>query len=102
MYAAGLRASEVIALRQRNLDLQHGLVTCFGKGRKERTVPIGKSAISALTTYIATKRFPPRPTSPSLLTPQTTTHTLVSVDHHRSLCNDCNDRFLAVESILIL
>ena len=58
MYAAGLRASEVIALRQRNLDLQHGLVTCFGKGRKERTVPIGKSAISALTTYIATKRFP--------------------------------------------
>jgi integrase/recombinase XerD len=58
MYAAGLRASEVIALRQQNLDLQHGLVTCFGKGRKERTVPIGKSAISALTAYIATKRFP--------------------------------------------
>ena len=58
MYAAGLRASEVIALRQRNLDLQHGLVTCFGKGRKERTVPIGKSAISALTSYLATKQFP--------------------------------------------
>lgn len=58
MYAAGLRASEVIALRQRNLDLHNGLVTCFGKGRKERTIPIGKSAIKALANYIATKRLP--------------------------------------------
>jgi integrase/recombinase XerD len=58
LYAAGLRASEVIALRQRNLDLANGLVTCFGKGRKERTIPIGKSAIAALTNYIATKRLP--------------------------------------------
>ncbi len=58
MYAAGLRASEVIALRQRDLDLDKGLVTCFGKGRKERTIPIGKSAINALANYIATKRFP--------------------------------------------
>jgi len=58
MYAAGLRASEVIALRQRNLDLHNGLVTCFGKGRKERTIPIGNSAIKALANYIATKRLP--------------------------------------------
>lgn len=58
MYAAGLRASEVITLRQRNADLQNGLVTCFGKGRKERTIPIGKSAITALKNYIATKRLP--------------------------------------------
>jgi integrase/recombinase XerD len=58
MYAAGLRASEVIALRQRNLDLHNGLVTCFGKGRKERTIPIQKSAINAVANYIATKRFP--------------------------------------------
>jgi len=58
MYAAGLRPSEVIALRRRNLDLDNGLVTCFGKGRKERTIPIGKSAINALVNYIATKRLP--------------------------------------------
>lgn len=58
MYAAGLRASEVIALRQRNLDLHNGIVTCFGKGKKERTIPIGKSAINALKNYIATKRLP--------------------------------------------
>lgn len=58
MYAAGLRASEVIALRQRNLDLHSGLVSCFGKGNKERTIPIGKTAITALKHYIATKRLP--------------------------------------------
>jgi integrase/recombinase XerD len=58
MYSAGLRASEVITLQQRNVDLRHGLVTCFGKGRKERTIPIGKTAITALKTYITTKRLP--------------------------------------------
>lgn len=58
MYAAGLRASEVISLRQLHVDLQIGLVTCFGKGRKERTIPIGRSAVSALKNYIATKRLP--------------------------------------------
>jgi integrase/recombinase XerD len=58
MYASGIRASEVIALRQLHVDLQTGLVTCFGKGRKERTIPIGRSAITALKNYIATKRLP--------------------------------------------
>ena len=58
MYAAGLRASEVITLRQLHVDLQTGLVTCFGKGRKERTIPIGRTAVTALKNYIATKRLP--------------------------------------------
>ena len=58
MYATGLRASEVISLRQQHVDLQIGLVTCFGKGRKERTIPIGRTAITALKNYIATKRLP--------------------------------------------
>ena len=58
MYASGIRASEVISLRQLHVDLQTGLVTCLGKGRKERTVPIGRSAVTALQNYIATKRLP--------------------------------------------
>src|SRR5712664_837566 len=44
MYAAGLRVSEVVTLKQKNVDLRNGIVTCFGKGRKERTIPIGRSA----------------------------------------------------------
>jgi integrase/recombinase XerD len=58
MYAAGLRASELVSLRQKNIDLRTGIVTCLGKGRKERTIPIGKSAAQALENYIATKDLP--------------------------------------------
>ena len=58
MYAAGLRVSEVVTLKQKHVDLRNGLVTCFGKGRKERTIPIGKSAASGITLYINTKKFP--------------------------------------------
>ncbi len=58
MYAAGLRASELVSLRQKNIDLRTGIVTCFGKGRKERTIPIGKSAAQALENYIAIKDLP--------------------------------------------
>ena len=57
MYAAGLRVSEVVTLKQKTVDLRNGIVTCFGKGRKERTIPIGKSAAAALTLYINTKKF---------------------------------------------
>jgi integrase/recombinase XerD len=44
MYAAGLRASEVVSLREENLDLELGLLRVFGKGRKERLVPLGTEA----------------------------------------------------------
>jgi len=60
MYAAGLRVSELVTLKQKQMDLRNGLVTCFGKGRKERTVPIGRSAAAAITLYINTKKFPRR------------------------------------------
>ncbi|MBI3931952.1 MAG: site-specific tyrosine recombinase XerD [Acidobacteria bacterium] len=44
MYATGLRVSELIGLKPADLDLELGLVTCFGKGRKERLVPLGQAA----------------------------------------------------------
>jgi len=55
MYAAGLRVTELIALRHSDLDLRNGLITCFGKGRKERIVPFGRSAALRIEHYVATK-----------------------------------------------
>lgn len=55
MYGAGLRVSEVIVLRHQDIDLRNGLVTCFGKGRKERIVPFGRSAALAIEHYVETK-----------------------------------------------
>ena len=44
LYATGLRVSELTALRPADVDLELGVVTCFGKGRKERIVPMGETA----------------------------------------------------------
>lgn len=56
LYAAGLRASEVCALRSSDLDLEAGLVRCRGKGDRERIVPISKAARRALGEYLGGAR----------------------------------------------
>lgn len=55
MYATGLRVSELVGLKQADIDLLAGLVVCHGKGNKERRVPLGKSAIHWLQQYAAVK-----------------------------------------------
>lgn len=55
-YGAGLRVSELCDLRLTDLLLQDGLVRPFGKGRKERLVPVGRTVLSTLATYLATQR----------------------------------------------
>ena len=55
MYATGLRVSELVNLKQTDVDLLAGLVKCHGKGNKERRVPLGKSAIHWLQQYSALK-----------------------------------------------
>ena len=66
MYAAGLRVSELISLKQADVDVQSGLLICHGKGSKERRVPIGKSAIHWLQQYSAVRAGYGKPTSPQL------------------------------------
>ena len=51
-YAAGLRVSEWITIGVRDILLEDKLVRVFGKGSKERLVPIGRSAIGAVATYV--------------------------------------------------
>ena len=55
-YGAGLRVSEWITLGVRDVLLEDRLVRVFGKGSKERLVPIGRSAIGAVATYLRESR----------------------------------------------
>ena len=51
-YGAGLRVSEWITLAVKDVLLDEGVVRVFGKGSKERLVPIGRSAIGAVAIYL--------------------------------------------------
>jgi integrase/recombinase XerD len=55
-YASGVRVSELIDLRTRYLDLEEGFASVFGKGSKERLVPIGRRAVGALGVYLRETR----------------------------------------------
>jgi integrase/recombinase XerD len=52
LYAAGLRASEIANLKISDLNLDIGYLRCIGKGSRERVIPIGKTAITAITDYL--------------------------------------------------
>lgn len=52
LYATGARASEVAGLTIKDVNITVGYVRCFGKGRKERIVPLGQAAGKTLTAYL--------------------------------------------------
>lgn len=55
MYASGLRISELVSLKASDVDMDAGLLSCHGKGSKERKIPIGKSATHWLQLYRAAR-----------------------------------------------
>jgi len=52
LYATGTRVSELIGLKLSDVNLDGGILTCLGKGSKERNVPFGRSAQEALIRYM--------------------------------------------------
>ena len=52
MYSSGLRVSELVNLKLQDVDLTQDIVRTFGKGSKERVIPIGEFASSSLKEYI--------------------------------------------------
>lgn len=56
MYSSGLRVSELINLNVNDIDLSNASVRIFGKGSKERIIPLNDYAIDALNNYILTHR----------------------------------------------
>jgi integrase/recombinase XerD len=56
LYATGLRVSELVSLRTRDLHFEVGYLVCRGKGRKERVVPFGRSAKKWIERYLESSR----------------------------------------------
>lgn len=56
LYASGMRVSELVGLDVRRVDLNIGVALVFGKGSKERYVPLGEHATDALTRYLKESR----------------------------------------------
>lgn len=53
LYGTGLRVSELVGLSMGDLDLDDALIRAFGKGAKERIVPVGNHALRALVAWLA-------------------------------------------------
>lgn len=58
MYSSGLRRSEVTGLCVKDVDFFNGVVKVFGKGAKERLVPVTDAALDAIKTYLACRKNP--------------------------------------------
>jgi len=56
LYAAGLRVSELVGLKLQNVNTEACFIRVFGKGSKERIVPIGQFAKDRIDSYIKTAR----------------------------------------------
>ena len=55
-YSCGLRVSELISLKISDLHMQMGIIDVFGKGSKERVVPINQNTLELLKRYLANSR----------------------------------------------
>ncbi len=71
LYATGMRASEVSNITVGDLNFQIGYLRCIGKGQKERIIPINKTALALLKTYLDDLR-------PSLLKKKPTKNVFLS------------------------
>jgi integrase/recombinase XerD len=72
-YSSGLRVSELAAITLQQIDLEQGFLRVFGKGAKERVVPVGSKACAALAVYLSSGR-------PHLVRPHTGSHFFLN--HH--------------------
>ena len=70
-YSSGLRISELAGLSLQQVDLEHGFVRVFGKGSKERVIPLGAKARDAVTAYLGSAR-------PRLVKPRTGSELFIS------------------------
>jgi len=56
LYGTGIRVSELVRLDLEGIDLTHGYIRVYGKGGRERIVPVGKTAVKAVAGYLTEAR----------------------------------------------
>ncbi len=56
LYSTGMRVGELLALDLNDLDITNAIVKVRGKGRKERIIPVGKTAIDAIKRYLEVRQ----------------------------------------------
>jgi integrase/recombinase XerD len=56
LYATGMRVSELTGLNMQDVNLTQGYLLCLGKGSKERIVPLGQAAMTAIAVYLGKGR----------------------------------------------
>ncbi|OPY63464.1 MAG: Tyrosine recombinase XerD [Pelotomaculum sp. PtaU1.Bin065] len=56
LYATGIRVSELVSLNLEHINLESGFIRCFGKGSKERIIPVGDVAARFLKEYLSRGR----------------------------------------------
>jgi integrase/recombinase XerD len=78
LYATGLRVSELVSLKPQDVNLNEGYLTVFGKGRKERMVPLGEEAASWVRRYLKDAR-------PALTGPRAATRLFVNARGGRAI-----------------
>jgi len=61
LYSCGIRVSELVGLDQRDVDLISNMIKVYGKGKKERIVPIGEKAVEAIRSYLEVRGKPVEP-----------------------------------------
>ena len=57
LYSCGLRVSELVNLKITDIDIKSRYLRCFGKGSKERIIPIGHKAIDKINDYLVERNF---------------------------------------------
>jgi len=57
LYASGMRVSELLGLRLESVNFQQGWLRVFGKGAKERLVPVNPGALARLREYLSAREF---------------------------------------------
>lgn len=57
LYSCGLRVTELVNLKLNDIDLSSKYIRCFGKGSKERIIPLGEIAKRAVTAYLPSREL---------------------------------------------